>query len=270
MRIRRILLYAVLIAGAFIMLAPFLWMIITAFKLPEEILALPPVILPSKLNFKNFADVFSAVPFGRYFFNSLFVTLVSTLLQVSTAALAGYAFARFEFKGKKVLFLLFLGTMMIPVEVTLIPNYIFLMNLGWLDTYFALIIPWAVNVFAIFLMRQFFLTLPTELFEQAQIDGCSHWQILWKIVFPVSKPVFISAGIFSLIGSWNAFLWPLIMTNSEHMRTLPVGLAYFTFEFASRYHLMMAAALLATLPVVIVYFFAQKYFVEGISTTGLK
>ena len=160
--------------------------------------------------------------------------------------------------------------MMIPVEVTLIPNYIILKNLGWLDTYFALIIPWAVNVFGIFLMRQFFLSLPKELFEQAQIDGCSHWQILWKILFPVAKPVFISVGLFSLIGSWNSFLWPLIMTNSENMRTLPVGLAYFTFEFATRYHLMMAAALFATLPVIIVYFFAQKYFVEGIATTGMK
>jgi len=252
------------------MVIPFLWMVVTAFKLPEEVLAMPPKFLPSKINFKNFSDAFSAAPFGAYFFNSLFVTVLTTLLQVATSALAGYAFARFDFKGKRIIFLIFLGTMMIPVEVTLIPNYIILKNLGWLDTYFALIIPWAVNVFGIFLMRQFFLSLPKELFEQAQIDGCSHWQILWKILFPVAKPVFISVGLFSLIGSWNSFLWPLIMTNSENMRTLPVGLAYFTFEFATRYHLMMAAALFATLPVIIVYFFAQKYFVEGIATTGMK
>ena len=270
MKIKRPLLYIALIAGAFIMLVPFIWMVLTAFKLPDEVLTMPPKFLPSTLNFKNFTDAFDAAPFGRYFFNSFFVTVVSTALQVLTSALAGYAFARFEFYGKKTLFLVFLGTMMIPVEVTLIPNYIILKNIGWLDTYLALIIPWVANVFGIFLMRQFFMSLPKELFEQAQIDGCTHWQILWKIVFPVSRPVFISAGIFSMIGSWNAFLWPLIMTNSESMRTLPVGLAYFTFEFASRYHLMMAAALFATLPVLIVYFFAQKYFVEGIATTGLK
>jgi len=270
MKIKRVLLYAALSGGAFIMLIPFLWMVLTAFKLPAEVLQIPPKLLPSKLSFANFRDAFAAAPFGVYFFNSLFVTTANTILQVVTSALAGYAFARFDFKWKKVVFMIFLGTMMIPVEVTLIPNYILLKNLGWLDTYFALIIPWAVNVFCIFLMRQFFLSLPKELFEQAQIDGCTHWQILWKIVFPVSKPVFISAGIFSLIGSWNAFLWPLIMTNSESMRTLPVGLSYFTLEFATRYHLMMAAALFATLPVLIVYFLAQKYFVEGIATTGLK
>ena len=270
MKTKRALLYTALIAGAFIMVVPFIWMVLTAFKLPDEVLTMPPKFLPSTLNFKNFTDAFDAAPFGRYFFNSFFVTVVSTALQVLTSALAGYAFARFEFYGKKTLFLVFLGTMMIPVEVTLIPNYIILKNIGWLDTYLALIIPWVANVFGIFLMRQFFMSLPKELFEQAQIDGCTHWQILWKIVFPVSRPVFISAGIFSMIGSWNAFLWPLIMTNSESMRTLPVGLAYFTFEFASRYHLMMAAALFATLPVLIVYFFAQKYFVEGIATTGLK
>ena len=198
------------------------------------------------------------------------MSVVNTLLQVITSALAGYAFARFEFKGKNAIFLIFLGTMMIPMEITLVPNYLILKNLRWLDTYLALTVPWAVSVFGIFLMRQFFKSLPKELFESASIDGCTHWQILWKIVFPISKPVFVSVGIFSLIGSWNAFLWPLIMTNSENMRTIPVGLAYFTFEFTSRYNLMMAAAVFATLPVIIIYFFAQKQFVEGIATSGMK
>ena len=270
MKIRRIFLYVLLSLGAFVMAVPFLWMFLTSFKPASEVLQMPPRLFPSVFNFRNYYDAFTAAPFAVYFINSILVTTISTALQILTSALAGYAFARFEFKGKKALFMLFLGTMMIPVEVTLIPNYMILANLGWLDTYMALVLPWAVTVFGIFLMRQFFLSLPKELFEQAQIDGCSHWQILWKVVFPVSKPVFISVGIFSMIGSWNSFLWPLIMTNSENMRTLPVGLAYFTFEFASRYNLMMAAALFATLPVILAYIFAQKYFTEGIATTGLK
>ncbi len=270
MKIKRNLLYLFLLAGAFLMAVPFIWMLLTSLKAPDEVLTIPPKLLPSVLNFKNYSYAFAAAPFGLYFLNSFLVTAVSTFLQVVTSALAAYAFARFEFRGKKILFLLFLGTMMIPIEVTLVPNYIILKNLGWLDTYMALIIPWAVSVFGIFLMRQFFISLPKELFDQAQIDGCTHWQILWKIVFPISRPVFITVSVFSMVGSWNSFLWPLIMTSSESMRTVPVGLAYFSFEYATRYHLMMAAALFATLPVIIVYFFAQKYFIEGIATTGMK
>ena len=270
MKIKRSLLYISLAAGAFLMMVPFLWMVLTSLKAPDEVLAIPPKLLPSVFNLKNYAYAFEAAPFGRYFFNSFLVTIASTLLQVVTSALAAYAFARFKFKGKKFLFLLFLGTMMIPVEVTLVPNYLILSKLGWIDTYTALVIPWAVSVFGIFLMRQFFVSLPAELFDQAQIDGCTHWQILWKIVLPISKPVFITVGLFSMLGSWNSFLWPLIMTNSESMRTVPVGLSYFTLEYATRYHLMMAAALFATLPVLVVYFFAQKYFIEGISTSGMK
>lgn len=165
------------------------------------------------------------------------------------------------------LFMLFLGTMMIPMEVTLIPNYFILKKLGWLDTYLALIVPWGASVFGIFLIRQHMMSLPRELLEQAEIDGCSQWQILWIIVFPMSKPVFVSVGIFSMLGSWNAFLWPLIMTSSQNMYTLPVGLSVFASEFATRFNLMMAAAVLATLPVVAVYFAAQRYFNEGFAMT---
>lgn len=268
MTIKRAILYILLAIGALFMLFPFVWMIITSLKMPEEVLAMPPVIFPSKLDFKNFIDIFTDKPFGIYFFNSVLVTALVTIMQVFTSALAGYAFTRFEFKGKNAIFMIFLGTMMIPMEVTLVPNYFILKNLEWLDTYFALIIPWGASVFGIFLMRQFMMSLPRELFEQAQMDGCTHWQILWKIVFPMSKPVFVSVAIFSMLGSWNAFLWPLIMTNSQNMYTLPVGLSVFASEFATRFNLMMAAAVVATLPVLVIYFFAQNYFEEGIAAAS--
>ncbi|MFH1825496.1 MAG: carbohydrate ABC transporter permease [Candidatus Firestonebacteria bacterium] len=267
---KKILVYFILTMGALIMIGPFLWMILTSLKSQSEVLMMPPRLIPSRLNFENYLESFTAAPFARYFFNSIFVTVANTVLTVFTSALAGYAFAILSFKGRNILFLIFLGTMMIPMEIILIPNYFILKNLGWLDTYFALIIPWSASVFGIFLMRQFFRTLPKELFESASIDGCSHWQILWKIVFPISKPVFISVGLFSMIGSWNAFLWPLIMTSSEGMRTIPVGLSTFTSEFGTRFHLMMAAATFTTVPVIVVYLFAQRYFMEGISTSGIK
>jgi len=267
---KKVLTYIVLIFGAVFMLLPFYWMVTTSFKLPSEVLAIPPKWFPSTFNLKNYADALRTAPFALYFFNSIMVAVINTALQVLTSAMAGYAFARFNFRFKDQLFLLFLGTMMIPMEVILIPNYLLLKYLGIYNTYFALTLPWAASVFGIFLMRQFVMSLPNELFESAEIDGCNHWQILWKIVFPISKPVFISVGLFSLIGSWNSFLWPLIMTDSESMRTIPVGLAYFTTEYASRYHLMMAAAVLSTIPIVITYFFAQKQFVEGIATSGMK
>ena len=267
---KRFLTYAILIIGAIIMLLPFYWMVSTSFKAPQEVLSVPPKWFPSALNFSNYLNAMKSAPFGMFFFNSVLVALINTALQIITAALAGYAFARLDFRFKNALFLFFLGTMMIPMEVILVPNYMLLKYLGMHNTYFALIIPWAASVFGIFLVRQFVLSLPKELFESAEIDGCTHWQILWKIVFPSAKPVFISVGIFSLIGSWNSFLWPLIMTDSESMRTIPVGLAYFTAEFSTRYHLMMAAAVLSILPIILIYFFAQKQFVEGIATSGIK
>ncbi|MEI7903920.1 MAG: carbohydrate ABC transporter permease [Candidatus Firestonebacteria bacterium] len=267
---KKVIVYLVLGLGAIFMLLPFYWMVTTSFKLPSEILQLPPKWFPSTLNFKNYADALRTAPFALYFLNSFIIAIANTVLQVLTSAMAGYAFARLDFKFKDQLFLLFLGTMMIPMEVILIPNYLLLKYLGIYNTYFALVIPWAASVFGIFLMRQFVMSLPKELFESAQIDGCNHWQMLWQIVFPIAKPVFISVGLFSLIASWNSFLWPLIMTDSESMRTVPVGLAYFTTEYASRYHLMMAAAVLSTIPIVLTYFFAQKQFVEGIATSGIN
>lgn len=269
-RLNKIIVYTVLTVAAIVMLIPFLWMVITSLKTLPDTWMVPPTFIPKKFNFQNYLEAFNSAKFPRYFLNSIIVTVVNTFFQIITSTLAGYAFAKLNFKGKNVLFLLFLGTMMIPMEVTLIPNFFIMKGLHWHDTYFALTVPWAASVFSIFLMRQFFKSLPNELFESASIDGCTHWQILWKIIFPLSKPVFITVALFSIIGSWNAFLWPLIMTNSDAMRTIPVALKSFTSEYAMRYNLLMAAATFTTIPIIILYLFAQKYFVEGIATTGMK
>ncbi|MBM3135744.1 MAG: carbohydrate ABC transporter permease, partial [Chloroflexi bacterium] len=195
----------------------------------------------------------------------------TTLGVIITSVLAAYAFARMRFWGKNILFGLFLATMMIPFEVTLIPNYIIVTNwLHWYNTYLALIIPWAASVFNIFLLRQFFLSMPKELYEATLLDGGTHFQFLWKVAMPLAVPAIITIGIFSFLGSWNSLLWPLIVTSSRLMRPIQVGLSAFQTEAGSYYNQMMAAATLAVLPVVIVFLIAQKQFVEGIARTGLK
>ena len=219
---------------------------------------------------ENYKIAWNSVPFATYFFNSFFVAIVCTILELATSALGAYAFAKMDFFGKKLLFMIFLGTMMVPGEMLLIPNYITIIKLGWIDSYKALIIPWIVSVFGIFLMRQFFMTIPDELHDAAKIDGCGRFRFLWQIVIPLSKPVLVTAALFKFIGSWNAFLWVLIVTNSPEMRTLPVGLSYFSSEAGTDFHLMMAASTFALLPILILFFFTQKQFIQGITKSGLK
>ncbi|MCD6550949.1 ABC transporter permease subunit [Thermotoga sp.] len=220
--------------------------------------------------FQNYVDAWNAAPFPRYYFNTFFVASATTLLEVFTASLAAYAFSWMVFPGRDFIFGLFLATMMIPGEVLLVPNFITISKLGWIDTYYALIVPWIVSVFAIFLLRQHFLTIPGELFDAAKIDGCSHWRFLWQIVVPLSRPAVITSALLKFVGSWNAFLWVLIVTNSEEYRTLPVGLQAFSSDVGTQYNLLMAAATFSILPVVILFIFTQKYFIQGIARTGLK
>jgi len=220
--------------------------------------------------FQNYVDAWNAAPFPRYYFNTFFVATITTLLEVVTASLAAYAFSWMVFPGRDFIFGLFLATMMIPGEVLLVPNFITISKLGWIDTYYALIIPWIVSVFAIFLLRQHFLTIPRELFDAAKIDGCSHWRFLWQMVVPLSRPAVITSALLKFVGSWNAFLWVLIVTNSEKYRTLPVGLQAFSSDVGTQYNLLMAAATFSILPVVILFIFTQKYFIQGIARTGLK
>lgn len=220
--------------------------------------------------FQNYFMAWKSAPFGIYYLNTAFVAIVTTVIEVVFAAMAAYAFAMMRFPGKNFVFALFLGTMMIPGEVLLVPNFITISRLGWIDTYYALIVPWVVSVFAIFLMRQHFLTLPMELKDAAWIDGCSHLRFLWTVVVPLSKPTIITSALLKFVGSWNAFLWVLIVTNKDKYRTLPVGLQTFSTDVGTVYNQLMAAATFSILPIVILFLFTQKYFVRGVARTGLK
>lgn len=262
--------HALLLSGAAIMLAPFAWMISTSLKDYGEVFTVPIRWIPSRLVWSNYVDAWNEAPFARYFFNSAFVASVTTIGQLTFSALAAYAFATMNFFGREIIFTLFLGTMMIPDQMTLVPNYVLLFKLGWIDSYYALIVPWLTSVFAIFLMRQFFQTVPGELYDAAQIDGCTRFGYLWKVMAPLSRPVFITCGLFTFIGSWNAFLWPLIVTNTDRMRTIQVGLSTFMQEHGTVPTLLMAASTMAIMPVLIGFFFVQRQFIQGIARTGLK
>lgn len=269
-RLYRLLIYLFLLAGSFVMLLPFLWMISTSLKPASEVLTMPPRFIPSVFRFQNYIDAWNAAPFARYFLNSFFIAIVTTVGEVLCTVLAAYAFAKMDFFGKNVLFVAFLGTLMIPGEMLLVPNYITMTRLHWIDKYPALIVPWIVSVFGIFLLRQYFLTLPDDLWDAARIDGCSRFRFLWQVMVPLSRPGITTVALLKFIGTWNAFLWVLIMTNSPSMRTVPVGLSYFQTEAGTHYGQLMAASTLAILPILLLFFFAQKQFVEAVARSGLK
>jgi multiple sugar transport system permease protein len=225
---------------------------------------------PVSLHWDNFVKAFKKVPFARYFANTIYVSFLSLMGVLVTSAFAAYAFARMEFRGKDLLFLLFISMVMVPEPIYLISSYILLDKLHWLDTYRGLIIPWFVNVFTVFLFRQHFKSLPKELFDAATIDGCSTFGILRRIVLPLSKPVIATASVFSLIGSWNSFMWPLVMTDSPEKRLLQVGLSYFNAEASAQTTLLMAASTFSILPILVIFFLAQKQIIESTAKTGLK
>ena len=264
------LLYGVLIAGAALMMLPFIWMITSSIKAPDEMTLRTLQWLPKAPQWQNYKIAWQAPPFDIYFKNSFLIAITVMFIEVIFSSLAAYAFAKFRFFGKNVLFLLFLGTMMIPGEVMLIPNYITMVNFGWVDTYYALIVPWTISVFSIFLLRQFFLSIPHELFEAAVLDGCGKFEYLIKVMLPLSKPALVTVMLFKFIGSWNSFLWVLIMTNTPAMRTIPVGLTYFVSDVGSYYNYLMAASTFAMAPILILFLLLQKQFIQGIARTGLK
>ncbi len=223
-----------------------------------------------RLHWENFVNAWNKVPFGRYFLNTIFVSLTIMVGSLVTACLAAYAFAKMQFFGRETLFSFFLGMMMVPQPIYLIPSYVLLNKLGWIDSYYALIVPWLVHSFTIFLLRQHFKNIPNDLFDAAEIDGCSRFGILWRIVIPISKPILITAGLFSIIFSWNSFMWPLIMTNSQNVRVLQVGLSYFSQESSTFTTLLMAASTFSILPLVILFIFAQKKIIGSFASAGLK
>jgi len=264
----RLAIYAVLTIGACVAAFPFVWMVLTSLKSYQET-ALR-VWFPSQWLFSNYREAWSQAPFARYFYNSTVVAVFTVAGVLCTSILAAYAFARMEFFGKRVLFLVFLSTLMIPFEILLIPDYIIIVRLGWINSYLALIVPWTASAFQIFLLRQFFATVPKDLYDAALLDGCDHLRFLLRVAVPLSRPALVTVALFAFLGAWRALVWPLIVTKSETMRTVEVGLAMFVQEAGTQTQLLMAAATFSIMPIIILYFVGQKSFVEGIATSGLK
>jgi multiple sugar transport system permease protein len=261
-------LFAILAGTAVITLIPIVWMILTALKTSAEVNADPPTWIPETLRWANFRDAWNFAPFGRYLINSLVMAGGIALTQVVTSALAAYAFARLRFPGRNMLFYLYLGTLIIPPQVTVIPQFLIVRELGWVDTYQGLIIPQAFTAFGVFLLRQFFLGIPFELEEAARIDGASRWGCFWRIILPLSGPALASLAIFAFMFHWNNLLWPLIVSNTDKTIPVVVGLTRFQGEHGTDWQLLMAASVVATIPVLIAYFAAQRWFVQGIATSG--
>ena len=266
----RALIYLILGLGAVASGFPFFWMLTTALKTKNEAIAIPPTILPASPQWGNFARAWNADPFARYFLNTTLMCAGIVLGVLATTVLAAYAFARFEFRGKNIIFALFLATMMIPFEATLIPNYMIIRGLGWVDTYAGLIVPFIANVFSIFLLRQFFLSIPQELYDAASLDGCGHLRTLWNVAMPLARAPLSAIVIFNFLWGWNSLIWPLIMTRREEMRPIQLGLTVFVNAEGNDPHLLMAASTFTILPIVVLYFLAQRQFIEGIASSGLK
>lgn len=267
---RRAILYFVLVFGGLLMMYPFARMVIMSFMTVKEIQTLPPVWIPEKLLFSNYIEALINHNLLRSLINSVFVSTLAVGGGVFVSALAAYAFARIEFRGRDVLFLIYIGTLMIPLQVTIIPLYTIAWKLGLTDTYFALIVPHWFNPFAVFLIRQYFLKIPKEIEEAARLDGAGHFRIFWTILMPLSKPALAAAAVLSLLTVWNDLLWPLVILSSEEKYTVPLQLASFAGRFYSDLNLQMASATVACIPVVLVFMVLQRHFIAGISSTGLK
>jgi len=253
-----------------LMVYPFIWMLLSTFKEPWELYIFPPTLFPKKFTLGNYREVLNTVPFFRYYLNSLFVTTCSVISTLFTSSLAGFAFAKYKFRGKQLIFKTLLSGMMIPFPVTIIPLYIMVFSLGLVDTYFALIVTGVASIFGTFLMRQFILGIPDDLLDAARIDGCSEFGIYWRIILPSLKQPLSALAIFSFMSTWNAFLWPLLVVNRDELRTVQLGIQYFTQQYGSLIHLQLAAAAMGILPILMLYLILQRHFIQGITLTGLK
>ncbi|MBZ0304435.1 MAG: carbohydrate ABC transporter permease [Anaerolineae bacterium] len=262
--------YILLAVVSIVMIFPFVWMVFTAFKGNQEVYIYPPTFFPREFHWENFSHVLETVPFVRFYLNSLLVTSLITISQVFTSALAAYAFARIEFFGRNFLFILYLATLVIPNQVTMLPLFLLVSRLGWIDTYQALIVPFLANAFAVFFLRQFFAGLPRELEDAARVDGAGRMRILFQIILPLARPALATITLFIFLSEWDSYLWPLIVTNTQEMRTLPIGLRFFVEESGAQLNYMMAGALMAVIPIILLFFAAQRQFIEGIAMTGTK
>lgn len=270
MKRKSLLVHFILILGSIVMIIPFIWMILTSLKTYAESVQVPPVIMPSDFQWSNYKEVFVLLPFFEFMFNTFIVTVLRTAGQLFLCSLAAYAFARIHFPGRNVFFIITLSVLMVPGQVFLLPQYMIMVKLGWLNTLQAIIVPGLFSAFGTFLLRQFFMGLPKELEEAARLDGCNHFQIFWKIMLPLAKPGLIALGIFTTLWSWNELMWPMIVNSSPEAMTLSVGLSSLQGQYATNYPILMAGSFLAVLPMLVIFFILQKQFIEGIAISGGK
>ena len=254
---------------ALLFMVPIIWMLLSALKPSAEVFTTPPTLFGSEVKFSNFVEAWNYLPFGRFILNTVFVAGIGTLITLVASAMSGYAFARLNFRFRGGLFVLYLSTLIVPQEVIVIPMFLVMQRLGWVNSYQALILPWAFTAFGTFLLRQFFLTIPRELEEAAKIDGCGHIRILSSIIIPISAPALAVLAVFTFISYWNSFLWPLIIINDTAKMTVPLGLDLFLGQQGQRWELLMAAATISMVPTVILVLALQKYLVRGIALSGL-
>lgn len=278
------ILYLILTIFAIIMILPFYWTILTSIRYNEDMFSLPIKWFSTRITFEHYVGAFTTVPYAKYFGNSFFLAAMGVLTNLFFGSLGGYAFAKLKFRGKNVIFKILLSSIMIPGVVTMIPQFLLLKNFpliggnnivgaggtGFLNSYWAIILPGAAGAFAVFLMRQFFLSLPDDLAEYARIEGAGEFRIFWNIYLPLTKPALAALSIFTFQGGWNNFMWPMIILNDPEKYTIQMALQAFSYNHATEYGPMMAASVVATLPIFILFVFAQKYFVQGIAFAGIK
>ncbi|MBE6352753.1 MAG: carbohydrate ABC transporter permease [Treponema bryantii] len=268
--INKIIVYILLSIGSFIMIFPFIWMILSAFKTSQEIIAFPPKLFPSQFNFSNFVKAFQMAPFAKYFFNSVIVMIFSVICTTFTTILGAFAFSRLEFKGKEIVFAILISLMMIPFEMLIITNYTTIVKLKLYNTLPALILPFVSSIFYTYILKNFFDTVPNSIYYSARIDGASNWFYLWRVMVPLAKPSLFTIILLNALSSWNSFMWPLYITSDSRSRTLPYGLQAFTTEAGSFHELLMAASSVIVIPMIILFIFARKYIVSGVSKGGIK
>lgn len=266
----RVLIWLLLTLGAMAMAFPFVWMVSTSLKPDNALFVTPPQFIPRPFQPANYSRIADEFPFWRFVLNSLLVSLVSTGLQIITSAMAAYAFSRLRFRGQNLVFLLYLGTLMVPFQVIVVPLFVEMRYANLVNTYPGLILPAIASAFGTFLLRQAFMTLPKDFDEAAFIDGATHWTVFTRIVLPLSGPALATFAVFAFMASWNSFLWPLVIVNSPDLMTLPVGLASLQGRFTTAWNLVMAGATVSVIPILIVYVFAQKYVVQGFAQSGIK
>lgn len=270
-RTARVVLYVILGLGLLVVVGPFLWMALSSVKPEAEIRAVPPTWLPETFTLQNYRDLFNRLDFPLYFFNSTLVAALVTAGNLLFCSLLGYALAKLRYPGKRALFLVVLGMLMVPGMVTFVPQFVLVSNLGLANSYAGLVLPFLAGPFGVFLMRQFLLSIPDDLLEAARVDGAGEFRIFWQVVLPLCRPALATLGILTFLGSWNNFLWPLVVATTEDKYTLPVALALYSIgQHKTDYALLLAGAVVVVLPVLVVFLVMQRYFLRGIATTGLK